>query len=105
MTSRDNIDWQQLIADGEWIGINSSENRTALMLSKYKICKRKGDKKTGKFRNRRGGVKCKQAVEKQLACFDLAQHERIFARDLKTYSVRPELGRRVNGVFQPPVEP
>jgi hypothetical protein len=22
MTSRDNIDWQQLIADGEWIGIN-----------------------------------------------------------------------------------
>jgi hypothetical protein len=45
-----------------------------------------------------------QAVEKQLACFDLAQHERIFARDLKTYSVRPELGRRVNGVFQQPVE-
>jgi hypothetical protein len=29
----------------------------------------------------------------------LAQHERIFARDFKTYSVRPELGRRVNGVF------
>ena len=45
-----------------------------------------------------------QAVEKQLACFDLAQHERIFARDFKTYSVRPELGRRVNGVFQQPVE-
>jgi hypothetical protein len=46
----------------------------------------------------------KQAVEKQLACFDLAQHERIFARDFKTYSVRPELGRVVNGVFQQPVK-
>ncbi len=49
------------------------------------------------------GVESLQAVEKQFACFDLAQHERKLSRDLKTYSVRPELSRRVDGVFQQPV--